>query len=108
VSGGRREIELHIWLRIDDLRRSAISLSPDTGRSDAVTINSVSTKSRAVQLPDVQYFEIPVREGEVVLRPAVVSAPGERLSAVRTKMRALGLSEKDVDDAITWARRRRR
>jgi len=59
------------------------------------------------QLPDVQYFEVSVREGEVVLRPAVVSAPGERLKAVRTKMRALGLSEKDVDDAITWARRRR-
>ena len=60
------------------------------------------------QLPDVQYFDISVREGEVVVRPAVVSASGERVKAVRNKMRALGLSEKDVDDAITWARRRRR
>ena len=60
------------------------------------------------QLPDVQYFDVSVREGEVVLRPAMVSASGERVSAVRNKMRALGLSEKDVDDAITWARRRRR
>ena len=60
------------------------------------------------QLPDVQYFDISVREGEVVLKPAVVSASGERVKAVRNKMRALGLSEKDVDDAITWARRRRR
>ena len=74
------------------------------------TSKSQITLPKAVvrQLPDVQYFEIPVREGEVILRPAVVSAAGERLKAVRTKMRALGLSEKDVDDAITWARRRRR
>ena len=54
------------------------------------------------------YFDVSVREGEVVLRPAVVSASGERVKAVRNKMRALGLSEKDVDDAITWASRRRR
>ena len=60
------------------------------------------------QLPDVQYFDISVRDGEIVLRPAVVSASGERLKAVRDKMRALGLSEKTVDDAILWARRRRR
>lgn len=65
-------------------------------------------KAVVPQLPDVQYFEISVREGEVVLRPAVVSASGERLKAVRAKIRALGLSEKDVDDAITWTRRRRR
>ena len=54
------------------------------------------------------YFDVSVREGEVVLRPAVVSASGERVKAVRNKMRALGLSEKDVDAAISWARRRRR
>ena len=60
------------------------------------------------QVPDVQYFDISVRDGEIVLRPAVVSASGERLKAVRDKMRALGLSENDVADAVLWARRRRR
>ena len=65
-------------------------------------------KAVVQQLPDVQYFEISIREGEVVLRPAVISASGERLKAVRNKMRALGPSEKDVDDAVAWARRRRR
>jgi hypothetical protein len=59
-------------------------------------------------LPDVQYFDVAVQDGAIVLRPAVVSAPGERLKAVRDKMRALGLGEKTVDDAIVWARRRRR
>jgi bifunctional DNA-binding transcriptional regulator/antitoxin component of YhaV-PrlF toxin-antitoxin module len=60
------------------------------------------------QLPNVQYFDISVRDGEIILRPAVVSASGDRLKAVRDKMRALGLSKKDVDDAIPCARRRRR
>lgn len=60
------------------------------------------------QLPDVEYFQVFVREGDVVLRPAVVSGAGERLKAVRAKIKALGLSEKDVDDAIAWSRRRRR
>ena len=49
VSSGRREIERHIWLRINDLKRGRYLTTPDTVRFDAVTINSVSTKSGAVQ-----------------------------------------------------------
>ena len=64
-------------------------------------------KAVVQQLPDVKYFEVSLREGEVVLKPVVVSAPGERLRAVRAKIEALGLTEKDVEDAIRWARGRR-
>lgn len=64
-------------------------------------------KAIVEQLPDVEYFEVSLREGEVVLKPVVVSAPGERLKAVRAKIRALGLTEKDVEEAIRWARSRR-
>ena len=60
------------------------------------------------QLPDVDYFEVSLREGEIVLRPAVVTNHAERLAAVRAKIKALGLNEKDIEDAIGWARRRRR
>ena len=49
-----------------------------------------------------------MREGEIVLRPAVVTNHAERLAAVRAKIKALGLNEKDIEDAIGWARRRRR
>jgi ribosomal protein L12E/L44/L45/RPP1/RPP2 len=38
---------------------------------------------------------------------AVVSAAGERLKTVRAKIKARGLSEKDIENAIAWARRRR-
>lgn len=59
------------------------------------------------QLPDVEYFEVSLRDGDVVLKPVVVTAPGEQLKAVRAKIRDLGLTEKDVEDAIRWARDRR-
>ncbi len=64
-------------------------------------------KAIVKQLPDVEYFDVSIRDGEVVFRPVVVSSPGERLRAVRAKIRALGLTEKDVEGAIRWARNRR-
>jgi hypothetical protein len=60
------------------------------------------------QLPQVDYFDVSIREGEVILKPVVVSALGDRLRAVRAKTKLLGLSERTVTDAIRWARRRRR
>ena len=65
-------------------------------------------KTIVQQIPDVDYFDVSVRSGAVVLRPVLVSAPGERLKAVRAKVRALGLTEKDVEAAIRWARGRQR
>ena len=67
------------------------------------------TLPRAIvrQLPDADYFDVSLREGEVILRPVVISTPGEKLKAVREKIRHLGLAEKDVEGAIRWARRRR-
>ncbi len=65
-------------------------------------------KTIVQQIPDVDYFDVSVRGGTVVLRPVLVSAPGERLKVVRAKVRALGLTEKDVEAAIRWARGRQR
>ncbi len=64
-------------------------------------------KAIVKRLPDVEYFDVSLKEGEVVLRPVVVTAPGERLNLVRAKIKALGLTEKDVERAIRWARSRR-
>jgi hypothetical protein len=65
-------------------------------------------KSILQQLPGVEYFDVSVRGGEVVLKPVVVSVAGERLKTVRAKVKGLGLTEKDIEDAIRWARSRRR
>jgi len=55
------------------------------------------------QLPNATYFDVSLRDGEVVLKPVVISTPGEKLKAVREKIRAMGLAEKDVEGAIRWA-----
>jgi hypothetical protein len=71
--------------------------------------NQVTLPKRiADQLPEVDYFEVSLVDGSVVLKPAIVSAPGARLSAIRAKMRALGLTEHSVTEAVRWARSRRR
>ena len=71
--------------------------------------NQITLPKRVVEaLPPTEYFEVTVREGEVVLRPVAVSTPGERLRSVREKIRRLGLTEADVTAAIRWARGRRR
>jgi len=71
--------------------------------------NQITLPKRIVrQFPEAEYFDVSVRDGEVVLRPVAISAPGERLKAVREKIRGLGLTEKDVEQAIRWGRGRRR
>jgi hypothetical protein len=54
---------------------------------------------------DVEYFDVYYRDGEIVLKPVEVLARGERLSRVRQKMKALGLSETHIEDAVRWARK---
>jgi len=70
--------------------------------------NQITIPSAIVRkIPDVEYFDVTLRGEEVVLRPVVVTRPGERLRAVRSKMKALGMTEEDVRDAIRWSRGRR-
>lgn len=58
------------------------------------------------QIPDVEYFEVTLRDGEIVLRPVVVTARGERLRKVREKIAELGMTEEDVERAVRWSRKR--
>lgn len=63
-------------------------------------------KSIVEKLPDTDYFEVSLRGEEIVLKPVLIEARGKKLDRVRRKMKALGLTEKDVDAAIRWARNR--
>ena len=62
-------------------------------------------KALLKQLPEAQYFDVTLRRGALVLTPVTVSPRGASLQGVRAKIRALGLRETDIEDAITWARR---
>lgn len=61
-------------------------------------------KAIAENFPDVGYFEVSLRDGEIVLSPVVVTRTADRLKAIRTKIQDLGLTEKAVEEAIRWAR----
>ena len=51
-------------------------------------------------LGPVEYFDVEVRAGQVVLTPVRL----QRADAVRAKLAEMGLSEQDVEDAVRWAR----
>lgn len=58
-------------------------------------------KSITNELGPVEYFEVDVQNGQVVLTPVRI----QRADAVRAKLAELDLSEEDVVDAVAWARK---
>lgn len=52
--------------------------------------------------PAAEYFDVTAEGGRIVLTPVRIS----RADAVRDKLEALGITEKDVADAVKWARRK--
>ena len=63
-------------------------------------------KSIVERLPKTDYFEVSLHGEEILLRPVVIETKRTRLGRIRKKIKALGLTEKDVDAAIRWARTR--
>ena len=57
-------------------------------------------RSVTEQVGASDYFDVEVRDGQIVLTPVRV----QRGDAVRAKLAALGLSSADVQDAVAWAR----
>lgn len=60
-------------------------------------------KAIVQQVEQTQYFEVQVENGRIMLTPMRV----QPADLVRNKLADLGISEKDVEDAVTWARRER-
>ena len=54
------------------------------------------------QLPDVEYFEVQLKDGIVTLRPLRVYDTS--LEKIRAKIKKLGLHENTVKEAIKWSR----
>jgi hypothetical protein len=62
-------------------------------------------KTIADNFVDTVYFDVVMQDNQIVLRPVTVSPSGANLNQVRSKMKKLGITEKDVKEAITWARK---
>jgi hypothetical protein len=55
------------------------------------------------QFPGARYFEVHAEKGRIVLVPAKVTS----LEGVWGKIESLGITEKDVEGAVRWARKRK-
>lgn len=60
-------------------------------------------KAIVQQVEQTQYFEVQIENGRIMLTPMRVQAA----DLVRNKLAELGICERDVEDAVTWARRER-
>jgi len=56
------------------------------------------------QIPETDYFEVKVENGKIVLIPARVIPARISLETIRQKIRKKGLTEKEIEEAIKWAR----
>lgn len=56
---------------------------------------------------NIEYFEAEAKEDKIILIPVKIRpARGMRISRIRDKISSLGMSEKDIQEAIEWARRK--
>ena len=62
--------------------------------------NQLTLPRAIVQQVDAEYFEVTTENGRVILTPVKI----QRADSVREKLKALGISDDDVTDAIAWAR----
>jgi hypothetical protein len=70
--------------------------------------NQITIPKKVMEKFDgVEYFEARIREGSIVLEPVEVKPLDEsRLAQARKKVAELGLTERDVEDAVAWARKK--
>ena len=52
-------------------------------------------------LDSPEYFEVETKNGQLILTPVRI----QRADAVRAKLDELGITDRDVADAVKWARR---
>ena len=67
-----------------------------------VTSKNQLTLPKAIlqQVGTPEYFEIASVDGRIILTPLKL----QKSDAVRNKLEKLGISEQDIQDAVTWAR----
>jgi hypothetical protein len=58
-------------------------------------------KSITREIGNSEYFDVKVVDGQIILTPVKM----QRSDAVRAKLAALELSDRDIDDAVNWARK---
>jgi hypothetical protein len=58
--------------------------------------------------PDTEYFDVSVKDRRIILMPVRITPADKTLDSVRDKLKKLGITEGDVTEAVTWARKKKR
>lgn len=58
--------------------------------------------------PDTEYFDVSVKDRRIILMPVKITPADKTLDSVRDKLKKLGITESDVTEAVTWARKKKR
>ncbi len=61
-------------------------------------------KSVTTAVGAAEYFEVEAKAGQIILTPVRI----QRAGSVRAKLAELDITEQDVTDAVTWARKPKR
>jgi hypothetical protein len=65
-------------------------------------------KEIAGEFPDIEYFDAEVKDWKIVLTPVRMTPVDTCTDGVREKMAKLGITEVDVGNAVTWARKQKK
>jgi len=77
---------------------------PDTAITTISSKNQITLpKKIADNFPDIEYFDIRTENDRIILKPL----RADRSDEVRKKLKSLKISEKDIADAVSWARKAR-
>ena len=57
---------------------------------------------------DTEYFDVSIKGNRILLMPVKITPVGSTLEGMRDKIRKLGITEKDVGEAIQWARSKKK
>jgi hypothetical protein len=58
--------------------------------------------------PDTEYFDVSVENRKIILMPVKMVPANMTLEGIREKIAKLGVTEKDVAEAVRWARKKKR
>lgn len=60
------------------------------------------------EFPNAEYFDVSVKDRKIILMPVRITPADMMLDSIRDKVEKLGLTKKDVDEAVKWARKKSR
>ena len=71
--------------------------------------NQLTLPKEIVKLfPNIEYFDASVRDRKIILMPVKITPAAMTLEGIKDKIEKLGVTEKDVAEAVKWARKKKR